>query len=207
MKLMKSKRNSSIIILFTITLLTGFIAIAYTQFVQAQIPGTGFDLSGIPGLNLLKGPNGDNGDTGATGAQWPAGPVGPKGDTGANGDTGATGAQGPKGNTGAQGEQGPPDEGVKFGNLNVIVHTIAGFSSDFTIHVTGNLESSGTFPGSETGTQVLWGFGRYAVTEDTQFNNVFLTSYSHDCNSVMNLNEMKTCTITNDRPPGWFKVK
>jgi hypothetical protein len=165
MKLMKSNSNSSIIIVLTVTLLTGFISVvAYIQSVQAQVPGTGFDLKGIFGsngiskLNLFKGPKGD------TGPQGPAGP------------------------------------GIEFGNLTVIVHTMYSPSSVFTIHVTGNLESPGTFPGSESGTQVKLGYGSYTVTEDPPSppNPPFSTSYSQDCTGVMSLKEMKTCTITND---------
>jgi hypothetical protein len=80
----------SITAILSITLLTGFLSIAYIQKVQAQVPG--LDLSGIPGItgnpafNFLKGPKGDKGDTGAQG---------PKG------DKGDTGAQGPKGDIGS----------------------------------------------------------------------------------------------------------
>jgi Collagen triple helix repeat (20 copies) len=101
MKLMKSNSNSSIIMVLTVTLLTGFISVvAYIQSVQAQVPGTGFDLKGIFGSNgisklkLFKGPKGDTGPQGPPG---PQGIQGPKGDKGDNGTTGPQGIQGPKG--------------------------------------------------------------------------------------------------------------
>jgi hypothetical protein len=110
MKLMKSNSNSSIIIVLTVTLLTGFISVvAYIQSVQAQVPGTGFDLKGIFGsngiskLNLFKGPKGDTGPQGPPG---PQGIQGPKGDKGDKGDTGTTGPQGIQGEQGPKGDKG-----------------------------------------------------------------------------------------------------
>ena len=165
-----------------------------------------------------KGEKGDKGDTGAQGPQGEQGPQGiqgekggqgPKGDKGDKGDhglqgpAGEKGDKGEKGDTGPQGEQGPPGEGIKFGDLTVIVHTESSPSSAFTIHVTGNLESSGTFAGSESGTHVLLGFRRYTVTEDVPPMTPFLTSFSEDCTGVMNLGEEKTCTINNTHQPGW----
>jgi hypothetical protein len=221
MKLIKSNSNSSIIILLTITFLTGFVSIAHTQSVQAQIPGTGLDLkgifgsNGISGLNLFKGPKGDIGPQGPSGPQGIQGEQGPKGDKGDKGDTGPQGLQGNDGPQGIQGEQGPKgdkgDKGdtgpsgpsgprIEFGNLTVIVHTALFLTSAFTIHVTGNLESSGIFPASESGTQVKLGYGSYTVTEvppPSPPSPPDSISYSQDCTGVMSLNEMKTCTITN----------
>jgi hypothetical protein len=191
MKLIKSNSNSSIIILLTITFLTGFVSIAHTQSVQAQIPGTGLDLkgifgsNGISGLNLFKGPKGDIGPQGPSGPQGIQGEQGPKGDKGDKGDTGPSGPSGPR---------------IEFGNLTVIVHTALFLTSAFTIHVTGNLESSGIFPASESGTQVKLGYGSYTVTEvppPSPPSPPDSISYSQDCTGVMSLNEMKTCTITN----------
>jgi hypothetical protein len=148
----------------------------------------------------LQGPKGDKGDTGAQGEQ---GPVGKKGD---KGDTGATGPQG------ENGEKGDTGQGIEFGHLVVIVHTIDTFhnndftglkSSDFVVHVDGNNQSPDTFPGSEFGTNVKLGFGSYKVTEDTpnslqgsfHFSN---PHFSSDCSGVIHPDETKTCIITNE---------
>jgi hypothetical protein len=227
MKLMNSNRKSSITILFTIALLTGFISVAFKQSALAF----SIDFNGLPGfggnggLDFLKGPKGDKGDTGATGAQ---GEQGPKGDTGAQGLAGAKGDKGDKGDTGAQGEQGiqgdtgatgakgdkgdkgDVGQGIEFSHLVVKVHTIDTFhdndntnvkSSDFVIHVDGNHQSPDTFAGSETGTDVTLGFGSYKVTEDIplglQGSNHFSNQFSNDCSGVIHPDETKTCIVTN----------
>ena len=71
--------KSSITVILTFTLLTGFLSIAYIQRAHAF----SIDFSGLPGfgdsqgLNFFKGPKGDigpaglKGDTGATGAPCP----------------------------------------------------------------------------------------------------------------------------------------
>jgi hypothetical protein len=113
--------KSSITVVLSFILLTGFLSIAYIQNVHAQVPG--LDLSGIPGLNFLKGPKGDKGDTGSQGPKGDTGATGAQGEQGPKGDTGATGAQGeqgPKGDTGAtgaQGEQGPTGPNKKFNTI------------------------------------------------------------------------------------------
>ncbi len=85
MKLMNSNRKSSITILFTMTLLTGFISVAFMQSALAfSIDFSGLSgFNGNQGLDLLKGPKGDKGDKGDTG------PPGAKSD---EGDTEAAGA-------------------------------------------------------------------------------------------------------------------
>jgi hypothetical protein len=211
MKLMNSNRKSSIIILFTIALLTGFISIAFKQSVFAF----SIDFSGLPGfggnggLDFLKGPKDDKGDTGPQGPPGIQGEQGPKGDTGSQG---LTGSKGDKGDTGAQGEQGPKGdtgEGIKFGHLIVIKHVIDNtgrgyLASDFPIIVSGNNQSPDTFPGSETGTDVKIGFGSYDVTEGfpntkfPQFPPPFIDNRpSQECSGVIHPQETKTCIITN----------
>jgi hypothetical protein len=66
---MNSARKTSITILFTIALLTGFISVAFKQSALAFSIGFGGlpGFSGNQGLDLLKGPKGDKGDTGAQG--------------------------------------------------------------------------------------------------------------------------------------------
>lgn len=99
---MNSLKKSTIIVLFTGALLTGFTSMAYIQSAHAF----SIDFSGLPGfdgngaLDFLKGPKGDKGDTG------PQGPPGPKGDKGDTGPQGPQGEQGQKGDTGATGPQG-----------------------------------------------------------------------------------------------------
>ncbi len=208
--------KSSITVILAIALLTGFLSIAYIQKVQAQVPG--LDLSWIPGitgnpaLNFLKGPKGDKGDVGPQGPQGKDGAQGPQGEQGPKGDkgnTGVQGEQGPKGDTGATGAQGPAGQGIEFGHLTVITHTVDSFnsnpiqSSEFTIHVSGNHQTPDTFLGSESGTDVKVGFGSYQVTEDIPNDpsrlggNHFRNQFSQDCSGVIHPNEEKTCTITN----------
>jgi hypothetical protein len=169
MKLMKSNSNSSIIVLLlTVTILTGFISVvAYIQSVQAQIPGTGLDLKGIfgsiglSGLNLFKGPKGD------TGPQGPTGPQGDKGD---------------KGNTGTTGPQGPAGQGIELGSLTVIVLGLPGTtSSSFTVHITVDVPTPGSFPDSETGTTVKLIPISYQVTEISPSSHPTTKSFSQDC--------------------------
>ena len=114
MKSMSLNDKSSITVILSFTLLTGFLSIAYIQRAHAF----SIDFSGLPGfgdsqgLNFFKGPKGDTGpagpkgDTGAQGEQGLKGDTGAQGEQGLKGDTGAQGEQGLKGDTGAQGEQG-----------------------------------------------------------------------------------------------------
>jgi hypothetical protein len=112
MKLMNLNINSSIIMLFSIILLSGFASTAYTQFAQAQLVNFNFGGINLGGQGGQQGPKGDKGDTGPqglTGATGPQGLTGPQGNTGPQGLTGATGPQGltgPQGNTGPQGLTG-----------------------------------------------------------------------------------------------------
>jgi hypothetical protein len=95
MRLMNSTNKISIIVLFSISLLTGFGSIMDRQSVHSLTIGgieldelhdpSAFEISDLNELLGIKGDKGDKGDTGATG------PQGPKG------DTGATGPQGPSG--------------------------------------------------------------------------------------------------------------
>ena len=67
---MNSYNKLSISILFTVTLSTGFLSIAYIQRAHAF----SIDFSGLPGfgdnqgLNFFQGPKGEKGDTGPQGA-------------------------------------------------------------------------------------------------------------------------------------------
>jgi Collagen triple helix repeat (20 copies) len=110
MNLMNSNRKSSITILFTIALLTGFISIAFKQSALAF----SIEFSGLPGfggnggLDFLKGPKGDKGDTGSQGEQGPKGDTGSQGLAGPKGDTRSQGLLGEQGPKGAKGDPGAP---------------------------------------------------------------------------------------------------
>ena len=71
-------------------------------------------------------------------------------------------------------------------------------ASDYTIHVDGNNPTPDTFPGSEEGTDVTIGFGRYSVSEviGPQVHFSGSTQFSEDCNGVIHPGETKTCIIT-----------
>jgi hypothetical protein len=77
-------------------------------------------------------------------------------------------------------------------------------ASDFTIHVSGIAPSPDTFPGSETGIDVMLGFGGYQVTEMKPNNIPFdklAEQFSPDCSGVIHPDETKTCTVTNSYNP------
>lgn len=90
-------------------------------------------------------------------------------------------------------------------NCNPAIGCVNAKASDFTIHVSGNHQSPDTFPGSEIGTHVTLGFGRYQVTEEIPQNTVLSqhtsTQYSQGCSDVIHPDETKTCTITNTFNP------
>ena len=103
---MNSYSKLSISVLFTVTLSTGFLSIAYIQRAHAF----SIDFSGLPGfgdnqgLNFLQGPKGDKGDTGPKG---PPGPQGERGEHGPKGEKGDPGQQGEKGDKGDTREYAP----------------------------------------------------------------------------------------------------
>jgi hypothetical protein len=181
MKSMNSFKKSSIILLFAIALLTGFMSVVYKQTANAF----SIDLGQIPGMDRLQGLDPTKAD---------------KSDTADKSD---------KSDTGLNNEHASPEQVEEFGHLNIMVHTIelSGSSnpirsSDFTIHVSGNHLSPTKFQGSEAGTDVKVGAGNYMVTEDMSDNlsvkngdvNVH---FSQNCLGDIQNNEDKTCTITN----------
>ena len=70
-------------------------------------------------------------------------------------------------------------------------------ASDFTLNATGTNVSSGSFTGSETGTDITLDAGSYAITEPIVPTG-YLQSGSGDCSGTIAAGETKTCTITND---------
>jgi hypothetical protein len=162
MNLMNSNRKSSITILFTIALLTGFISIAFKQSALAF----SIDFSGLPGfggnggLDLLKGPKGDTGPPGPPG---PAGAKGDKGDTGAQGPPGPPGPKGDKGDTGDQGNGNLPAHLIVRVGVN---SEGSSQPSDTTIHIEGNNPSPSTFQGSSSGTDVTIEEGNFKIIAD-----------------------------------------
>jgi hypothetical protein len=122
-------QKSSIILLFAIALLTGFMSVIYKQPANAfsidlgQIPG----MDGLQGLDLSKAHTADNGLQGLDPTKAD------KTDTADKSDTGL------------KNEHASPEQAEEFGHLNIMVDTIdlSGSSnptrsSDFTIHVSGN---------------------------------------------------------------------
>src|SRR6266566_5663995 len=68
-------------------------------------------------------------------------------------------------------------------------------SSDFTINVTGNAATPGSFPGSSTGTTVALNAGAYSVSETPVTG--YTAAYSGDCTGSIAVGQTKTCTVTN----------
>ena len=187
---MNSFKKSSIILLFAIALLTGFMSVVYKQTANAF----SIDLGQIPGMDRLQGSDLSKAHTADNGLQRSDPTKADKSD---------------KSDTGLNNEHASPEQAEEFGHLNIMVHTIelSGSSnpirsSDFTIHVSGNHLSPTKFQGSEAGTDVKVGAGNYMVTEDMSDNlsvkngdvNVH---FSQNCLGDIQNNEDKTCTITN----------
>ena len=193
---MNSFKKSSIILLFAIALLTGFMSVVYKQTANAF----SIDLGQIPGMDRLRGLDLSKANTADNGLQGSDPTKADKSDTADKSD---------KSDTGLKNEHASPEQAEEFGHLNIMVHTIELSessnpirSSDFTIHVSGNHLSPTKFQGSEAGTDVKVGAGNYMVTEDMSDNlsvkngdvNVH---FSQNCLGDIQNNEDKTCTITN----------
>ena len=193
---MNSFKKSSIILLFAIALLTGFMSVVYKQTANTF----SIDLGQIPGMDRLQGLDLSKAHTADNGLQGSDPTKADKSDTADKSD---------KSDTGLKNEHASPEQAEEFGHLNIMVHTIelSGISnpirsSDFTIHVSGNHLSPTKFQGSEAGTDVKVGAGNYMVTEDMSDNlsvkngdvNVH---FSQNCLGDIQNNEDKTCTITN----------
>ena len=107
------------------------------------------------------------------------------------------------------GHESVSEKKVEFGHLTVIVHIADSShlfkqikSSDFTVHVSGSQQSTDTFSGSESGTEVKVAIGNYQVTEDVPEKNNFGEGdinihFSQDCSGIIHNNEDKICKITN----------
>jgi len=190
MKSMNSFKKSSIILLFAIALLTGFMSVVYKQTANAF----SIDLGQIPGMDRLRGLDLSKANTADNGLQRSDPTKADKSD---------------KSDTGLNNEHASPEQAEEFGHLNIMVHTIelSGSSnpirsSDFTIHVSGNHLSPTKFQGSEAGTDVKVGAGNYMVTEDmpdnlSVKNGDVNVHFSQNCLGDIQNNEDKTCTITN----------
>ena len=115
---------------------------------------------GLTGPQGFFGPTGSQGYIGATGPQGFIGSTGPQGLNGINGATGPQGlngidgATGPQGFTGATGPQGPAGLSASFSGLTtsypimgngVSTQLSLGYSSDFDLDVSNNLELALTF--------------------------------------------------------------
>ena len=193
---MNSFKKSSIILLFAIALLTGFMSVVYKQTANAF----SIDLGQIPGMDRLQGLDLSKAHTADNGLQGSDPTKADKSDTADKSD---------KSNTGLKNEHASPEQAEEFGHLNIMVHTIelSGSSnpirsSDFTIHVSGNHLSPTKFQGSEAGTDVKVGAGNYMVTEDmpdnlSVKNGDVNVHFSQNCLGDIQNNEDKTCTITN----------
>jgi len=196
MKSMNSFKKSSIILLFAIALLTGFMSVVYKQTANAF----SIDLGQIPGMDRLQGLDLSKAYTADNGLQGSDPTKADKSDTADKSD---------KSDTGLNNEHASPEQAEEFGHLNIMVHTIelSGSSnpirsSDFTIHVSGNHLSPTKFQGSEAGTDVKIGAGNYMVTEDmpdnlSVKNGDVNVHFSQNCLGDIQNNEDKTCTITN----------
>jgi len=190
MKSMNSFKKSSIILLFAIALLTGFMSVVYKQTANAF----SIDLGQIPGMDRLRGLDLSKANTADNGLQGSDPTKADKSD---------------RSDTGLNNEHASPEQVEEFGHLNIMVHTIelSGISnpirsSDFTIHVSGNHLSPTKFQGSEAGTDVKIGAGNYMVTEDmpdnlSVKNGDVNVHFSQNCLGDIQNNEDKTCTITN----------
>ena len=193
---MNSFKKSSIILLFAIALLTGFMSVVYKQTANAF----SIDLGQIPGMDRLQGLDLSKAHTADNGLQGSDPTKADKSDTADKSD---------KSDTGLKNEHASPEQAEEFGHLNIMVHTIelSGSSnpirsSDFTIHVSGNHLSPTKFQGSEAGTDVKVGAGNYMVTEDmpdnlSVKNGDVNVHFSQNCLGDIQNNEDKTCTITN----------
>ena len=193
---MNSFKKSSIILLFAIALLTGFMSVVYKQTANAF----SIDLGQIPGMDRLRGLDLSKANTADNGLQGSDPTKADKSDTADKSD---------KSDTGLNNEHASPEQVEEFGHLNIMVHTIELSessnpirSSDFTIHVSGNHLSPTTFQGSEAGTDVKVGAGNYMVTEDmpdnlSVKNGDVNVHFSQNCLGDIQNNEDKTCTITN----------
>ena len=193
---MNSFKKSSIILLFAIALLTGFMSVVYKQTANAF----SIDLGQIPGMDRLQGLDLSKAHTADNGLQGSDPTKADKSDTADKSD---------KSDTGLKNEHASPEQAEEFGHLNIMVHTIdlSGISnpirsSDFTIHVSGNHLSPTKFQGSEAGTDVKVGAGNYMVTEDmpdnlSVKNGDVNVHFSQNCLGDIQNNEDKTCTITN----------
>ena len=193
---MNSFKKSSIILLFAIALLTGFMSVVYKQTANAF----SIDLGQIPGMDRLQGLDLSKAHTADNGLQGSDPTKADKSDTADKSD---------KSDTGLKNEHASPEQAEEFGHLNIMVHTIDLSensnpirSSDFTIHVSGNHLSPTKFQGSEAGTDVKIGAGNYMVTEDmpdnlSVKNGDVNVHFSQNCLGDIQNNEDKTCTITN----------
>ena len=99
-----SNIKSSVIVLFSVALLTGFISVTYTQPLLAQSPGRSGD-GGDNGPGGPQGEQGSGGHNGRGGDRGDNGPGGPQGEQGSGGHNGRDGDRGDRG--GDRGDNGP----------------------------------------------------------------------------------------------------
>ncbi len=90
---------------------------------------------------------------------------------------------------------------MKLARLIVIKHVIndnngTNVAADFTMMASGTNPLPASFPGSETGTEVIIEPGMYSVDEQGALG--YDKTLSADCAGTIAAGETKTCTITND---------
>ena len=74
-------------------------------------------------------------------------------------------------------------------------------ADDFTLLATGDVKSSpNPFPGSGTGTEVIFGPGSYSITEPTVPLTGIFATFSSGCTGTINPGETKNCQVTNSIP-------
>ncbi len=174
---------------------------------------------GHNGLNGQQGPQGPKGDTGTQGFHGFNGTQGPQGDTGSTGPAGPqgfNGTQGPPGIQGPKGDTGIQGPGIELGNLTIIINNVGSLpllvpvSNIFTVQIyedtpTPNVSfpsnSQIDLPGSTTNTTVRLIPGEYNVTTTQHYfpPNQLPITYSSDCSSTIESNQVKTCIINFER--------
>jgi hypothetical protein len=190
--------KSSIIVLFSVALLTGFISVTYTQPILALSPGDG----GHNGRDGDRGDGGHNGRDGDRGDRGDGGHNGRDGDRGDRGDGGHNGRDGDRGDNGRDDDRGNGDDsgttGQPIGFLNIKKNVVGDNkpASDFRLNIVGNNPSKTAISGSPDGVDVIVGEGYYKVTE--QPINGYTATYSEGCEGDINMNPQREfCVVTN----------
>jgi hypothetical protein len=199
--------KSSLVVLFSVALLTGFISVANTKPIFAS-PLGGIDLGDLTGQPWS---GGGNGPAGTPGEPWSGGDDGPdrdrgdRGDDGPDRDRGDEGDNGPDSDRGDEGDNGPDSDrdnsgttGEPIGFLNIKKNVVGGDrpASNFMLNIEGNNPSKTVVDGSAVGVDVIVGEGDYRVTE--QPITGYTTTYSEGCEGDISMNSQREfCVVTN----------